>query len=234
MSTKIKIITWNINSVKMRAPLIEKLILEKKPDFIFLQETKIAAECFPQIANYNYYSSGEKGKNGVAILSKPEHICEEVDFLQYQGRIKTVKFKDIFLSSLYMYNGFSLASPKIKKMELFNFMYDQLKDFPHKYILGGDFNILYKLNEATISNPYEQDEIDVFKKFETLFLDTTPKTEFITWWDYRTPFFWNQGFGLDKFFLKNLVEFENVQILKKYRNAEKPSDHAPVEITITI
>ena len=107
---KLKIITWNVNSIRKRIDLVKDLIVERDPDFILLQETKIVNENFPEIDNYIVYPNGEKGKNGVAILSK--HECEVINEISYLGRLHTVRFKDIDISCLYMYNGFSNLSPK--------------------------------------------------------------------------------------------------------------------------
>ncbi|MFT4718742.1 MAG: exodeoxyribonuclease-3 [Rickettsiales bacterium] len=70
-----KIISWNINSVRLRAPLLKQLILEQKPDIICLQETKVQDSEFPleELKSFgleNIYFSGQKSYNGVAILSK--------------------------------------------------------------------------------------------------------------------------------------------------------------------
>ncbi|MEC8098947.1 MAG: endonuclease/exonuclease/phosphatase family protein, partial [Pseudomonadota bacterium] len=43
-----RVISWNINSVRLRAPLVEKLITEAKPDVICLQETKCPNDSFPE------------------------------------------------------------------------------------------------------------------------------------------------------------------------------------------
>lgn len=70
-----KIISWNINSVRLRAPLLKQLIIEQNPDIICLQETKVQDSEFPlnELKSFgleNIYFSGQKSYNGVAILSK--------------------------------------------------------------------------------------------------------------------------------------------------------------------
>ena len=70
-----KITTWNINSVRLRLPLLERLIDETAPDVICLQETKCVDDCFPLTAlaakGYAHrHVHGMKSYNGVAILSK--------------------------------------------------------------------------------------------------------------------------------------------------------------------
>lgn len=72
-----KIATWNINSVRLRLGLIEKLVKKEKPDVLCLQETKVVDELFPTEAlkkmgfEYQHFA-GMKSYNGVAILSKLE------------------------------------------------------------------------------------------------------------------------------------------------------------------
>lgn len=70
-----RIITWNINSVRLRLPLLSRLIEETEPDVICLQETKVEDGKFPTeaIADLGYPHqaiNGIKGYNGVCILSK--------------------------------------------------------------------------------------------------------------------------------------------------------------------
>jgi exodeoxyribonuclease-3 len=70
-----RIVTWNINSVRLRMPLVAKLTQTVKPDVLCLQETKAADEVFPRddlrALGYEHMRfRGMKGYNGVAILSR--------------------------------------------------------------------------------------------------------------------------------------------------------------------
>lgn len=70
-----KIVTWNINSVRLRAPIVVKLMKEEKPDIICLQETKTPDEFFPhevfEKQGYKHiHIHGMKSYNGVCILSR--------------------------------------------------------------------------------------------------------------------------------------------------------------------
>ncbi len=70
-----RIITWNINSVRLRMPLVKKLTEEAAPDILCLQETKTPDEHFPvddlRALGYEHqHFQGMKSYNGVAILSK--------------------------------------------------------------------------------------------------------------------------------------------------------------------
>ena len=73
--TDLRIATWNINSLRLRLPLLEKLIAALNPDVICLQETKVPDDLFPDAApgalGYPHVARrGMKGYNGVAILSR--------------------------------------------------------------------------------------------------------------------------------------------------------------------
>lgn len=228
---KVKVISWNVNSIRMRVSLVNELLAQEDPDFLFLQETKALEEQFPVFDGYYLYTSSEKGKNGVAILSK--HECMPYDF-GYLGRLVSVKWNNTVFSSLYMYNGFSLLSPKEKKMEMYQWMAEKVKDID-SLVLGGDFNIFYKNNETTQGNPYETDEISVFKYFEQQMEDSTPNEQFITWWDYReNAFYKNLGYGLDKFFFKGVPDYGKPIVMRDFRRKIKPSDHAPVKILFNL
>ena len=70
-----RLITWNINSVRLRLPTLVELIDEQNPDIFCLQETKTQDEFFPVDALVDkgfkhYHFTGMKGYNGVAIFSK--------------------------------------------------------------------------------------------------------------------------------------------------------------------
>ena len=69
-----KIISWNVNSVRARLDNILTYIKEFKPDILLLQEIKTQDETFPKddFKNQGYYSYifGQKSYNGVAIVSK--------------------------------------------------------------------------------------------------------------------------------------------------------------------
>ena len=94
----IRIATWNINSVRLRLPLVKKLIKAAQPDIICLQETKTEDQHFPAeaLAKAGYPHQcfyGMKGYNGVAILSRHalskngrERWCEQGRFAPRAGR----------------------------------------------------------------------------------------------------------------------------------------------------
>ena len=82
------IATWNINSVRLRMPLVERLLAEHQPDVLCLQETKCPDDQFPlkafRNAGYEHIAiSGQKGYHGVATVSKrPVEIVERRRFCE--------------------------------------------------------------------------------------------------------------------------------------------------------
>ena len=80
--------TWNINSVRLREGLVARLLAEEQPDVLCLQECKSPVDKMPLAAfadlGYRYVvARGQKGYNGVAILSKlPMMDAGDRDFAQ--------------------------------------------------------------------------------------------------------------------------------------------------------
>ena len=70
-----RLVTWNINSLRLRLPLLKQLVTKTKPDILCLQETKVPDSLFPHADlralgfEYQFYR-GMKGYNGVALLSR--------------------------------------------------------------------------------------------------------------------------------------------------------------------
>ena len=71
----LKIATWNINSVRLRSVLVQRLLADEKPDILCLQETKCQDSEFPagdfkELGYKHIALNGQKGYHGVAILSR--------------------------------------------------------------------------------------------------------------------------------------------------------------------
>nr|WP_316656890.1 exodeoxyribonuclease III [uncultured Gellertiella sp.] len=67
--------TWNINSVRLRMPIVEQFLQLRQPDVLCLQETKCPNELFPyepfRALGYDHIEiHGQKGYHGVAIISR--------------------------------------------------------------------------------------------------------------------------------------------------------------------
>ena len=71
----LSITTWNINSVRLRMPIVEQFLMKHRPDVLCLQETKVTNELFPYaplraLGYQHIVIHGQKGYHGVAIASR--------------------------------------------------------------------------------------------------------------------------------------------------------------------
>src|SRR5690606_10803162 len=84
----LQIATWNINSVRLRMPLVQRFLEEHQPDVLCLQETKCPDDQFPTAAfrklGYNHLQiNGQKGYHGVATVSRvPLDLVEKRSFCE--------------------------------------------------------------------------------------------------------------------------------------------------------
>jgi exodeoxyribonuclease III len=90
------IATWNINSVRLRMPIVERFLEQWQPDVLCLQETKCPDEFFPfepfRRLGYNHVEiSGQKGYHGVATISRrPLEVVEKRRFCETAGTCRRV------------------------------------------------------------------------------------------------------------------------------------------------
>mgnify|MGYP001223104624 CR=1 FL=1 len=257
-----KIASWNVNSVRARISNILEYIKIAKPDILFLQEIKTQSENFPTEAfkteGYNSYIFGQKSYNGVAFLSlkKIDNIKKNfIDDKLKQSRIITGEIvhnkKHIKLVNIYVPNGNPVETEKYtyKKewLTLFNKkIAKELNNFSN-IIISGDFNIIPEEVDVYDFKRYENDalyRLEIRKKFRELlnygFIDVyryfnRTKQEY-TYWDYFAGS-WakNYGMRIDHFLVSNslLSYIKSINIDKKPRSLNKPSDHTPIEIKIT-
>lgn len=116
--------TWNINSVRLRLPLVESFLRTRAPDVLCLQETKCPNELFPREAfealGYAHVAfHGQKGYHGVATLSRHpfedivrQDFCEVGDARHLSTRI-AVRDRLIRVHNLYVPAGGDEPDPTI-------------------------------------------------------------------------------------------------------------------------
>ena len=256
-----KIISWNVNSVRARIENILNYIKESKPDILLLQEIKTQEETFPKDKfndlGYASYVFGQKSYNGVAIVSKIKIDNVKTDFIKddlKQSRIITGEVslakKKIELINIYVPNGNPIDTEK----------YDYKKDWLKKFItnvekkvkknlnllIAGDYNIIPEEIDVHDFTRYENDalgRLEIRKKYRELinigFKDVyrliNKKKQEYTFWDYFSGS-WQKNYGMriDHFLLSNnLIEnISSININKKPRSKTKPSDHTPIELII--
>ncbi len=256
-----KIVSWNVNSVRARIDNILEYIKESDPDVIFLQEIKTQEETFPKelfLKNgYHSYIFGQKSYNGVAFVSKKKLLNIKKNFINdkfKQSRVITgemmINKLKIKLINIYVPNGNPVDTEKYeyKKYWFDKFIKKTKKEFHlnPNIIIAGDFNVIPEKIDVYDSTRYENDalfRLEIRKKYRELinvgFCDAyrhvnRSKQEF-TYWDYFASS-WKKNYGMriDHFLVSNnlLNNISNININKKPRSKIKPSDHTPVELKI--
>ena len=256
-----KIISWNVNSVRARIENILSYIKDSNPDILFLQEIKTKNENFPSETfkehGYNSYVFGQKSYNGVAFLSKSKIGNVKNDFIKdklKQSRIITGEIplnkKKTKLINIYVPNGNPVETEKYeyKKNWLTSFIKKVKKELTanSNLIISGDFNIIPEEIDVYDYKRYENDalfRLEIRKKYRELinlgFNDiyryfNKSKQEY-TFWDYFAGS-WQKNYGMriDHFLVSNnlLENIKSININKKPRSKTKPSDHTPIELEI--
>jgi len=256
-----KIISWNVNSVRARIKNILSYIKDSKPDVLLLQEIKTQEESFPRDSfkdcGYDSYVFGQKSYNGVAIVSKFKISNIKNNFIKddlKQSRIITGEIildkKKIELINIYVPNGNPVDTEKYeyKKNWLKKFIINIKKKIEQdsNILIAGDFNIIPEEIDVYDFKRYENDalgRLEIRKKYRELinlgFKDIyrliNKKKQEYTFWDYFAGS-WQKNYGMriDHFLLSNnLIEnISSININKKPRSKTKPSDHTPIELII--
>ena len=118
---KMRIASWNVNSLKVRLPQVLAWLDRQRPDVLCLQELKLEDAKFPlqelAAAGYAAAYSGQKTYNGVAILSrKPAaHVAMGIDgYDDPQRRVISAEVDGMLLVCAYVPNGQALGSDKYR------------------------------------------------------------------------------------------------------------------------
>ncbi len=252
------IATWNINSVRLRAELVAAFLEEVAPDILCLQETKspvdkLPAERFVALGYRLVSARGYKGYNGVAILSRVP--AEEVGHYEMCGqddaRHCAVRIDGgAVLHNFYVPAGGDVpdreANPKFDhKLRFVAEMVDWSAGLGGLEIAVGDLNIApleddvwshKQLLKVVSHTPVEVDALTAVERAggwrDVVRADIPAPEKLYSWWSYRSPD-WeaaDRGRRLDHIWVRggNAHIPGSSRILKPWRGAEQPSDHAPV------
>ena len=256
-----KIISWNVNSVRARILNILDYIKAEKPDILLLQEIKTENVNFPsdefKKLGYESYVFGQKSYNGVAILSKVKIDNIKLDFIKDDlkqsriicGDIK-INQKKIKIINIYVPNGNPIKTEKYEyKINWLNKFLKSVKKTlvnEKNIIISGDFNIIPEEIDVHDHTRYLNDALfkieirKIFREllnygFKDIFRLLKKNKQEYTFWDYMAGS-WQKNYGLriDHFLISdNLLEnIKNIEINKKPRSKSKPSDHTPIELEI--
>jgi exodeoxyribonuclease-3 len=252
-----KLVTWNVNSLKVRLPQVLQWLETNPVDVLCLQETKLTDDKFPQAeieaAGYQVAFSGQKTYNGVAILSR--HAIENVQknnplFDDPQQRIIAATILGMRIVCAYVPNGQALDSEKYPyKLSWLASLQEWIKQEMSQHAslaLLGDYNIAPEDRDVydpaawegqNLVSPPERAALqallnlglkDSFRMFEQA-------EKSFSWWDYRQlGFRLNKGVRIDHILLSAQLASRctSCVIDKTPRKWEQPSDHAPVIATL--
>lgn len=252
-----KLATWNVNSLAVRLPQLLDWLAAQQPDALVLQETKLTDDKFPhaeiEAAGYAVQWFGQKTYNGVALLSKApatDIVRNIPGFADEMARVITGTVGELRIVGAYFPNGQAPGTDKFEyKMQwlrgLRDWLREELAAHPNLVLLG-DFNIAPEDRDVydpvawagqIHCTPEEREQfrqlcalglVDAFRLFEQ-----PPKSW--SWWDYRNlAFRKNQGLRIDIILVGEALKgrVREVVIDKPTRKNERPSDHAPVWMTL--
>ena len=259
-----KIATWNINGVRARLEGAVAWLKDAAPDVLCFQEIKSEDAAFPREAfedlGYNVAIHGQKGFNGVAILSKLP--LDEVsrglpgdkndDHARFIEAVLSVKSGAIRVVSLYLPNGNPVDTDKFKYklawMErLEAYAKARLRD-EEVFVLAGDYNVIPEPKDAKNPDAWVNDALfqpesrRAFRRLLNLGLTDAfrachDEPGLYTFWDYQAGAWQkNNGIRIDHQLLSPQASDRLVAatIDKRTRAWEKPSDHVPVIIDLDL
>lgn len=246
-----KIVSWNVNSLKVRLPHVLDWLDEHKPDVLGLQELKCTDLAFPieaiEKAGYHAVFHGQKTYNGVALLTRSnaiEVVRNIPGFEDEQARVIAGTIGGVRVVCGYFPNGQEVGSEKFAyKLRWLEALTDWLKDeiSAHpKLALIGDYNIAPEDRDVHPDWKYQihvsEPERNAFEALTALGLKDTfrlfeqPEQTF-SWWDYRMGAFRrNLGLRIDHILTTPALTAQCIasSIDQAPRKLERPSDHAPV------
>ncbi len=254
----LKISTWNINGVKARLENLVQWLKDSNPDIVCLQEIKSVDEAFPrgeiESLGYNVETHGQKGFNGVALLSKlrPDEVSRGLpgDETDEQSRfiegVFTIGPQAIRVVSLYLPNGNPVETEKypykLRWMERLKRHAAERLKLEEPLILAGDYNVIPEPVDCADPALWANDALFLpqtraaFQDIENIGLVDALRAvngdaKVYTFWDYQAGAWQkNNGIRIDHLLLSPEAadRLVTVEVEKHVRAWEKPSDHVPV------
>lgn len=251
-----RIATWNVNSVKARLQTVLEVLSAIECDVVCLQELKCETDAFPYMeieeAGWTCEVHGQKSYNGVALLSK--HPLEDVtkglptledDQARY---IEATVLSDhpIRVGGLYLPNGNPAPGPKYDyKLEWMDALHRHAADLlksEEAFVLAGDYNVIPTPEDCWDDTVWSDDALGLdetraeFRKLKHLgladaFEITDGRAHQYTFWDYQGGAFQkDHGIRIDHLLCSPQAadRLKSVEIFRKARSLDKPSDHVPV------
>lgn len=253
-----RIVTWNVNSLKVRLPRVLELCELHAPDVLLLQETKSSEDAFPvgelALAGYHAVHQSAGGRNGVAIVARAEHALDDpVRGLPGEARPEEARWIEATVGGMrlvctYVTNGQALGTEVFaEKLAFFDAAIARATALGSEAVIGGDLNVtradLDVYDPAAFAggthvSAEERGRLEALiaaGPFADAHRHVHPDEQVFTWWDYRQGHF-HRGLGLRIDYLlasATLVpRIERCSIERDFRKGTKPSDHAPLVLDL--
>ncbi len=252
-----RIATWNVNGLRARLEFVRHWLRAREPDVVGLQELKLTAAQFPHAeleeSGYRAVMHGQKGWNGVAILTRGEPATVTRTGLpgqqQLGARLITADTGGLSFTTVYVPNGKRIDHAdfprKLAWLDALREHFARVHAAERPLVLCGDFNLcpapIDSWNEELLRGRifHTDEERARFRDllgwgFHDLFRERHPDRQVFSWWDYRGgAFHRKQGLRID-FLLATApvtARVRSVEIDRDYRKKKDgltASDHAPV------
>ncbi|HEX3591128.1 MAG TPA: exodeoxyribonuclease III [Pseudonocardiaceae bacterium] len=257
---RVRIATWNVNSVKQRLPRLLPWLDERQPEVVCLQETKLADDAFTALLGdelaargYAIAAHGEPRWNGVALLSRVglDDVAIGIPggpgFPEPEARAVSATCDGVRVYSLYVPNGREPDSEHYHyKLAWLAALRDMVSKDPESVVLCGDMNIAPADADVfdpaayvgqTHVTPPEREALAALQGLglHDVVRDRWPSETVFTYWDYRAGMFHqNLGMRIDLVLASAPVagRVKAAWVDRQARKGTGPSDHAPVIVDL--
>ena len=211
---RLRVATWNINSVRSHMDVVERFVAEAAPDLLCLQETKVADDQFPlgdlrKMGFAHQAIFGQKSYHGVAIFSaelplekiEKRRWCEIEDARHLHCRVGGIE-----LHNFYVPAGGDMPDPeandkfrhKLQFMTEVTDWFRRRKRKANRFVLVGDLNVApletdvwnhKQLLKVVSHTPIEVEHMDRWRASHD-WVDAVrhvipPEEPLYSWWSYR-------------------------------------------------
>ncbi|RLK60508.1 exodeoxyribonuclease-3 [Actinokineospora cianjurensis] len=259
---RVRVATWNVNSVKQRLPRLLPWLDERSPDVVCLQETKLADEAFTKLLSeplaergYEIALNGEVQWNGVAILSRVgiEDVVRGIPggpgFPDPEARAVSATCGGVRVHSVYVPNGREPDSDHYHyKLAWLSALRDEIVAGPDEVMVCGDINIAPTdadvfdpaayVGHTHVTPPERAALAELLNAgLHDVVRDRWPDSRFFSYWDYRGGMFHRDlGMRIDLVLAGSPVagRVAAAWVDRKARKGTGPSDHAPVIVDLDV
>jgi len=256
-----RLVTWNVNSLKVRMPRVLELLDVHRPDVVCMQESKLDATAFPHEAlatvGYRAVERSEGRWNGVALLTRQDVTVDDVvvslpgEPNEAEARWIEALVDGVRVASVYVPNG----------REVGHVMFDQKLAFLDAMaarsaalveagptVVAGDFNVapedrdVWDVSQFVGATHVSDEEREALARVTAVGLRDAyravePDGTGFTWWDYRGGSFHRKhGMRIDLVLASADLTVDSCVVDTVFRRnnpaGDKPSDHAPVVVDL--